>query len=273
MNSEPLVAVTDQDRDVYQRDGVVCIRKVVDQDWIELLRNQVDIVRQDADAHGVTGPSHSENMISVCYMWRKPGVIRDFVFKSPVGQVVGEVIGSSFIRIYHDHLFVKPPKSPTIMPWHNDESAWPVKGEMAPNIWVALDPVSDENGRVEFLAGYHQHCVKNDIHYGFAQDQGSGLCPNFEEQRNNPDFPFRYVSFDMEPGDAVIFHPQTPHFSKGNFSNTLNRSGLAVRVFGEDVRWWNTPYKALIPDVDETDRPNGEPPSGKYFPMIWKKQA
>ena len=271
MNSEPLNAVTEEDKAVYQRDGVVCLRQMFDSEWIQLLKSHIEDVRKAPEDFGVTGPSHSAGMISVCYMWRKPGPVRDFIMQSPLGQIVGETIGADFIRIYHDHLFVKPPQSPKIMPWHNDESAWPVKGEMAPNIWVALDPVSSENGRVEFLAGYHKHCIENDIHYGFAPDQGAGLCPNFEEERNNPDFPFEFVGFDMQPGDAVIFHPMTPHFSKGNFSETLPRSGLAVRVFGNDVTWWNTPYKAPIPDV--TDLPEGKAPEGEYFPVIWEKPS
>jgi hypothetical protein len=50
----------------------------------------------------------------------------------------------------------------------------------------------------------------------------------------------------------------------------VSRIGLAVRVFGDDVRWYAAAYKAPIPGV--TDMPKGEAPDGDYFPVIWQRQ-
>jgi hypothetical protein len=99
--------------------------------------------------------------------------------------------------------------------------------------------------------------------------RANGLCPDFEQQRNDPDFPFQIVAFDMEPGDAVIFHPHTRHFSRGNNSSDIERIGLAVRVFGDDVRWYPAPYKAPIPGV--SNMPEGQAPDGELFPVIWRR--
>ncbi|MDE0243791.1 MAG: phytanoyl-CoA dioxygenase family protein [Gammaproteobacteria bacterium] len=269
MNKRPLNPITAEHRNTYRRDGVVHLRQMFDRRWIERLRQGVDRLLKDPERHGIPGPSHGAAMASVCFMWRRPGVFRDFVLNSPVGEVVGRVIGADTIRAYHDHLFHKPPGSRKVMVWHCDETAWPVTGEMAPNIWVALTPVDRENGRVEYVAGFHRHCMENDLHFGFAPDQADGLCPDFEKERNNLDFPFRFVSFDMEPGDAVVFHPSTPHYSQGNHSSARPRTGLAVRVFGDDVRWYPAAYKASIPGVDAL--PEGEAPSGKFFPVIWRR--
>lgn len=269
MNKRPLNPITAEHRDTYRRDGVVQLRRMFDRQWIERLTRGVDRLLEDPEKYGVPGPSHGPSMASVCFMWRQPGVFRDFALKSPVGEIVGRVIGSKTIRIYHDHLFHKPPGSTKVMVWHCDQTAWPVKGEMAPNIWVALTPVDRHNGRVEYVAGFHRHCVERNLHFGFAPDQADGLCPDFEKERNNPDFAFRFVSFDMEPGDAVVIHPSTPHFSKGNCSRSKPRTGLAVRVFGDDVRWYPASYKAAIPGVDSL--PEGKEPSGEFFPVIWQR--
>ncbi|MXW20501.1 MAG: phytanoyl-CoA dioxygenase family protein [Gammaproteobacteria bacterium] len=269
MNKRPLNPITAEHRNTYRREGVVHLRRMFDRQWIERLRQGVDRLLEDPEKYGVPGPSHGASMASVCFMWRQPGVFRDFALNSPVGEVVGRVIGSDTIRVYHDHLFHKPPGSTKVMVWHCDETAWPVTGEMAPNIWIALTPVDRHNGRVEYVAGFHRHCVDNNLHFGFAPDQADGLCPDFETERDNPDFRFRFVSFDMEPGDAVVFHPSTPHFSRGNYSRTRPRTGLAVRVFGDDVRWYPAAHKAAIPGVDSL--PEGEAPSGEFFPVIWQR--
>ena len=75
----------------------------------------------------------------------------------------------------------------------------------------------------------------------------------------------------MEPGDCVVFHPHTPHFSRGNMSATLARAGLALRLFGDDVVWSNAPFKATIPGVDVL--PEGERPEGPAFPVLWSRQT
>ncbi len=268
MNSRPLHPVTHEHIDTYRRDGVVFIRGMLDAEWISTMQAAIDKVIAEPKQYGILGPSHGA-MTSVCFMSRNAGAFRDFALRSPIGEVVGRVIGANAIRLYHDHLFVKPPSSPKIMAWHCDETAWPVVGEMAPNIWTAFSPVNATNGRVEYLAGYHRYCIEHGIKFGFRADQANGVCPDFEKLRADPQFAFRVVSFDMEPGDAVVFHPHTPHFSKGNASSDVSRIGLAVRVFGDDVRWYPGPYKAPIPGV--TNMPEGEAPDGELFPVIWQR--
>jgi len=268
VNRELPYPITAEHIETYHRDGVVLLKGLLDAEWVERMQAAQHRVAQDPGRHGLLGPSHGK-MLSVCYLWREDPDFRAFVMESPIAEAVGKVVGSQWIRMYHDHLFVKPPLSPSIMPWHCDETAWPVTGEMAPNIWTALTPVNAENGRVEYVAGFHRHCVDKGLTFGFRPDQANGMCPNFEDQRDNPDFRFRFVSFDMEPGDSVIFHPHTPHFSKGNMSATLERAGLAIRLFGDDVRWTDAPFKAAIPGVDVM--PVGESPDDALLPILWER--
>jgi ectoine hydroxylase-related dioxygenase (phytanoyl-CoA dioxygenase family) len=270
MNRHPLNPITPDDIETYRADGVVCLRNMLDQEWIARMQAAAARVIADPAGHGNLGPSHGK-MTSVAFIARRDPDFRDFAALSPIAEIVGTVIGSNAIRMFHDHLFAKPPLSPSIMQWHCDHTAWPVTGEMVPNVWTALSPVNAENGRVEYLAGWHRHCVEHGIRYGFVPGQEHGVCPDFERERSNPDFPFRFVTFDMNPGDCVVFHPFTPHFSKGNRSSDTPRIGLALRVFGDDIVWSPDDYKMRIPDYP--DPPRGAAPDGPVFPVLWRRDA
>lgn len=270
MNKRPLNPITQDHIDDYRRDGVVCLRQMFDSEWIASLQKGAADVMANPAEYGSLSISHGP-MTSVSHLWRKPGPFRDFALNSPVGEVVGRTIGSRRIQMFHDHLFSKPPQSPKVMNWHADH-VWPFNGQMCPNIWTALTPVNATNGRIEFLAGYHRYCVENGVRYGPA---GNGEnCPDFEAFRDDPDFPFRFVTWDLEPGDAVLFHVDIPHFSKGNMSADLHRTGLAVRVIGDDATWNPRPGLAPVPGIDTTTMPEGvHPEPSEHLPVIWEDDA
>lgn len=271
MNQRPLNPITAQHIADYARDGVVCLRQMFDAEWIDRLQQAAREVQADPARFGATGPSHGA-MLSVSHLFRKPGVFRDFALNSPAGEIVGRVIQADTVQMFHDHLFVKPPLSPSIMQWHADH-LWPFTGTMIPNLWVALSPVNRENGRIEFVAGYHKFCMETGSRFGPAGD-GTFRFPDFENERDNPDFAFEFKTWDLEPGDAVLFHVDIPHYSKGNDSDALARAGLAMRMLGDDAYW--CPREGLMPvqGLDLLGQEEGAHPAPcPELPVIWTRPA
>lgn len=260
MDARAPVSITSDLLETYKRDGVVCIRNAIDRKWIDALWAEAQKVAKAPADYGQISISQGETMTSVSFLWRKPGVFRDFIFNSNAGEIVARIIGSKQIKIYHDHLFVKWPQSPRIMRWHAD-TIWPVDGEHVPNLYIALTPIDRVNGRVEYIAGHHTECLARGLKYNSTEP-----CPDFESRRNDPNL--RFVTWDLEPGDAVLFHPLIPHFSKGNMSTDRPRAGLATRWFGDDIVWSDAKDRSGIPGV--TQMLPGEKPSGDLFPVIWK---
>ena len=214
MNKEPLQPITESDRQAYERDGVVCLRGMFDQEWIGLLRKAVTEVMANPARYPHKGPSDSDSFVSIIYLWREQGAFRDYILNSPAAEIVGQVLGCDEIRAFQDHLFVKPIGSPHIMPWHHDMTTWAMSGHQVPTLWLALEPVTRENGRLEFVAGYHKKLLEEDVIFRAAYLKGSfgptaaPVCPNFEEVRGDPDFDYDIVGFDLAPGDLAPRHDQ-----------------------------------------------------------------
>ncbi|MEM6832036.1 MAG: phytanoyl-CoA dioxygenase family protein [Pseudomonadota bacterium] len=277
MNNLPLNTITADDQATYARDGIVCLRGMFDEGWIQTLRAAAEEVGRDKSKYEFTGPSDSDDFTSVIYLWRHDGVFRDYILNSPAAEIVGRVLGCEEIRAFQDHLFVKPIGSPHIMPWHHDMTTWPMSGHQVPTLWLALTPVDTTNGRLEFVRGYHKKLMDEDVIYranylkGDFGPEAAPVCPNFEEVRQDPEWADKIVGFDLSPGDLVLFHPRTPHGS-GHAKNAKHpRMGLSSRWIGDDIRWKAREGAVPVPGMDSL--PEGQRPDGPLFPVVWRRSA
>ncbi|GIS71219.1 MAG: hypothetical protein CM1200mP10_07960 [Candidatus Neomarinimicrobiota bacterium] len=78
----------------------------------------------------------------------------NFYFKSPAAEIAGRITKSDQIRIFHEHILVKEPKTSERTPWHHDQPYYCVDGNQVCSIWLPLDPVPRKAG-LEFIAGSH----------------------------------------------------------------------------------------------------------------------
>ena len=93
MNRTPLNRITDTDRDRLAADGVVCLRRMVDDAWLTRMRIAVDRVMGASHAlarrrevtqalGGKTGRFHISSFI-----WRWDDDFRDWVLNGPCAQI------------------------------------------------------------------------------------------------------------------------------------------------------------------------------------------
>jgi hypothetical protein len=99
MNMAPLHPITEQDRQDYARDGVVCLRRIFDADRIGRLRAGATRVIAEPERWGIPGPSQGA-MTWMSYLWRTSGIFREFALHSPLGEIVGRVIGAQTIALF-----------------------------------------------------------------------------------------------------------------------------------------------------------------------------
>ncbi len=267
MNRHPSRPISDDDIETYRRDGAVCLRKVFDRDWIDALLPIAQAMVIEKKDFGLL-PHRPVNFMS-----RVIPAFRELAFDSPMGEACGRTMQSKEVRFLFDQVFAKAPRSEAKTVWHNDRSGWPVTGTMIPSFWMPLTPVVKANS-LEVIAGSHS----NDVVYWNLTSNSRQMIkppdrlnvPNGEEVRNNPDF--RFLSWDMEPGDALLIHPWALHYSSGNPTDGW-RIAVSIRPLGDDVRWDPRPECVNMAGISFDEMIPGEKPQGAMVPLIWSEDG
>ena len=266
-NQQPLRAITQDDIDTYARDGVVCLRRVFDPDWIESLRPIVERITVKKENFGLlpTIPNR--------YMTRRIPEFRRFIFESALGEACGRTLQSRQVRFFFDEIFAKAPQSDAKTVWHNDRMGWPVTGKMVPSLWMPLTPIVKANS-LECIAG----SFRSDMRYWLFSPNARKMIqppdrvshPDGEALRGDPRV--KFLSWDMDPGDLLIVHPWCLHYSSGNPTDSW-RLAVSLRVFGDDIVWEPRPDCVNLAGVSLDEMIPGEKPAGPLFPVIWSEDG
>ncbi len=267
LNKSPLRDVTQEDIDTYNRDGVVCLRNVLHQDWIDaLLPIARDVIVDKKDVGLLpTLPGR--------YMARCIPEYRKMVFEGPIAEAAGKVLQSKEIRFYFDEFFAKPPQSDAKTLWHCDRMAFPVEGKMVPSLWIPLTPIVEENS-LEVLAGT-QH---DDVPYWLFSPNARKMIkpddrvPHPDIERRRSEEGLRFLRWQMDLGDMLVVHPWALHYSAGNPTDDW-RVAISQRVFGDDIRFAPRPDCLNLAGVSFDEMLDGEKPEGDLFPLIWSQDG
>lgn len=278
MNRKPLNKITDEDVATYNENGVVCLRQMFDQDWVERMHAaSFEYMEQDKGDHRkreARVPGEDARFYINTFMSHYDPEFLDFRDNSPAAEIGATLMGADRVRYWYDQLFIKDAGTSAPTQWHHDLPFWPFLGEDLVSIWLALTPVSDETSGLQYVAGSHKwgkfYCpVTPDEDPAFTDD-GMEPCPNFSEMKDDPDLEF--LSWDLQPGDCICHHPLTVHGAGANASPTLARAAISIRYLGRDVAWDPRPNVMKLPVAPELEQ-GVYPDDDNVFPVIWKKTA
>ena len=261
----------------FRTNGVVKVSGAVDPSWIPELLTVADgqLTKPSKWVNDVNAAASENRLFTDRYLWRHNDVIHRFVHDSGCARLAAQAMGSNSARFYFDHLLIKKVNTPTITPWHQDAPYWPFRGKQIASIWLALTPVTAEGSGMEFIRGSHL----DDVYYlpevfggadnksgQWANEQRGVAVPDIDANREEYDI----VSFDMAPGDALIFSAWILHGARGNSSSTQDRVALSTRWLGDDVLW--DPREGVDPTVDPAQvlvDPGMPPRDNSFFPEIF----
>jgi ectoine hydroxylase-related dioxygenase (phytanoyl-CoA dioxygenase family) len=251
----------------YESDGVTCLRRIIDADWLERLRAETE--RELADpgplvldlTRGQKGRFFANTF--VCH--HRAG-FRDFVHNGPGAAIAAQIMRSRTATLLFDQLLIKEPGTETPTLWHHDATYWPVAGTQLATIWIALDEVTAESGAVEYIKGSHRwgqrfkaRAFVNDDLY---KDDLPSL-PDIDAERDRHDF----IQFALAPGDCTVHQALAVHGARGNSRSDRRRRAYIQRWCGDDVTW--APRPNIQPMLRDPGLEPGDPLPCELFPQVW----
>lgn len=267
-----MVEVTQQDVEAYQRDGVICVRGLLDPDEVERAREAIDAVLDDPGpmAQVASGDDDPGSFIEDFRRWGDVPAIEELARHSRAAELAATLMGSPSVRFYHDHVLVKEGQTKQRTPWHQDQPYYNVDGRGI-SAWIPVDPVP-EGGCLEMVAGTHlgPWLMPRTFLDGEAKwfPEGSlGELPDIEADRQAYDI----RRFEMQPGDAIFFDFLTVHGAPG-FPFSGRRRVLSLRYLSEEARHaprrWRTSPEFGGLDAELAD---GVPMEHPLFPVAWPR--
>ena len=238
MNKHPLRDIGEDEIRTFEDDGVICVRGLLDEEWITRMQNAVDDILvhptefgQNLNEADETGRYTFDNN-----MWMFHRDFRAFVYESPMAETAAKFLHSRMVNLIFDFLLVKEPHTPTPTTWHQDMPGNPVEGN-ACGMWVSLDHVTEESGSVQWARGSHKWGKRYDpVGDGRTKREGYGYVgqPTLDEMPDivgNPD-KYDIVRFETFPGDFIVSNLLMCHGAPGNATGNRRRA-FGVRFAGE----------------------------------------
>ena len=258
--------LTSTELDEFHENGVVCVRQILAGAWLNRIARGINRINDNPSAIGDVVSMKDRGFMGDLFMWMVDDDFRALVFESPLAHIAIQALGSTTVTHWYDQLFVKETRAEVPTPWHHDLTFWPIEGEQIVSIWIPVDPVTRASGGLEYIRGSHRW-----------PNRFKAVTPDYNQYMINPeldDMPdidanrgaFDLASWDMVPGDVLIFHPLVVHGSAGNASTTTRRRALASRWVGDDVLY--APQRHTMPLPDGHRLGPGSPLGGPVFPTV-----
>ena len=254
----------------FARDGVVCVRSVLDPGEVVTAARGIDAVlaRPGPLAQVASGAGDPGAFTEDFCRWREVPEIEQLARYSRVPAVAAALLATPQVRFYHDHVLVKEGRTRQRTPWHQDQPYYNVDGRGV-SAWIPVDPVPAD-GCLELVATSHRGpwLMPRTFLRGEARWFPEGTLaelPDIESDRAA----FDIRRFELAPGDAIFFDFLTVHGAPG-FPHDSRRRILSLRYLSADARHaprrWRTspPFEGLTAEL-----PAGAAMGHPLFPVVW----
>lgn len=214
------------------KDGVVLLRNALTQQGLAALESACEhaFAHPSPTANHLYGEIFEDKTNNMAPVAREAGI-------DTIVRALWNVPPTEDVRYMYEQLFKKEgPKPVRRTPWHQDSPYLRTRGSQQVAVWISLDPLPAKNC-LEFIKGSHLGTLYNGSVFDPKDDtaplwQNSQLprLPDIEANRSN----YEIISWDLQPGDLLIFHLSILHGGAGTEPNMRSRR-VSLRFMGPDV--------------------------------------
>ena len=199
------------------------------------------------------------------------------MFESHAGAIAGEFMGANEVRLLNDVIFYRGAGTQLASPFHQDLPYFCFDTEQCVSLWMPLVAV-EKRSALAFVPGSH-HWNKNYTRPKFSPADEHNPDSTHTDYEPLPDIAadpeaFGVVSWDMEPGDCVMFHGLTLHGGSGKLRDDKELKVFCLNWMGEDTRFTNK-IGGTEPDFTAicavNDISEGSPMACDALPLIWSR--
>jgi len=253
-------AITVEQIRTLEEDGVVLIKGVFDEKWVEYLRKATAFQVDNPHFWAFAGTASKLYDYIQRNVWQTNRAFASFYYHSALGDVLRQFGKTDEIRISTDLLMVNPNKG---FKWHQDNQNGPITPEEGIRFWITMDETPKDYGAPVYLKGSHRNTAVDESSV-FVDIKMKGL----EEYRD------QQLEFRTQPGDMLVWHPKTIHKIDGpvdaiwtSYRRVLGGTAAKGGTLYHDKRGTG----GVLSDLGKHRMQDGDKLDSPYFPMIFPK--
>ncbi len=241
----------------FQRDGFVCIPGFLDPDTIESVREVIGLIRR-GELRGIPDEQiyredkdRPETLKQIQNLFRWHPLFHDLMHKGAAPDLARTLLGDEPVASNMQY-FNKPPGIGQPTPPHQDGYYFMLEPCEAVTIWVALEPVDQENGCVRYFKGSHNA--------GLLPHKPSGTLGFSQTVADFGDVQERFdeISLPAEPGTLLAHHALMVHRADANTSTDRTREALGFIYYAARAREDKARHAAYQRDLAQQLKSRGQ---------------
>ena len=207
----------------FNRDGFHFPFRVLSED--EALSCRAELERLEVRTVGERlGHKHQLNHGHVVFRFAS-GLIRHPRILDAVEGILGPDI-----LCWNSTFFIKEPRTPSYVSWHQDLRYWGLSGDALVSVWVALGRVTEAHGCMRFVPGSHRlELLEHRDTYDGENFLTRGQEAVYEVDES------RTVKVELRAGEASLHHGRLLHASSPNVSDE-RRIGYVINYIAPGMR-------------------------------------
>jgi hypothetical protein len=243
-----------------EEDGVVHIKGVFDEEWVDYLRKATAAQVDEPHFWAFAGTASKLYDYIQRNVWQTNGAFARFYYHSAMGHVLSQCGRTEEIRVSTDLLMVNPNKG---FKWHQDNQNGPITWEEGIRFWITMDETPKDYGAPVYLKGSHRNDVV-DNQAVFVDIEQQGLEAYKE----------KLLEFRTMPGDMLIWHPRTIHKVDGpadGIWTTYRRVLGGTAAKGGSLYHDKRGSGGVLSDLGRHGMADGDPLKSSFFPIVYPR--